>query len=274
MNYIEQINVFWLLDEEHSFNGNESRLYFYLLKKSNSLYWKNPLTNADGHTATMVGISVNTLKTARNRLQQAGLIQFKAGGSGARDKTVYQIISAENVINKVSTIDTLSAKSLTPYPPPYQQKADDISKQKQNVNKTKPLLPAVPAPRVVKKKKNEEKETEPHWAALVKTWFHFNLEKFGDEPIFQGSETRSLKNIVILLKKRAEKKEMEWTEAAAVDRFRSYLLACFADEWLAAHFLLGNLETQFDKIILNHGNNRKITGGVRTPGRDIEFDRP
>src|SRR5919199_1364228 len=99
MNYLEQINVFWLLDSEYSFNGNESRLYFYLLKQSNSLYWKNPFSNADGYTASMVGISVNTLKTCRNRLQQAGLIHFKPGGNGSRDKCMYQIVEANNVIS-------------------------------------------------------------------------------------------------------------------------------------------------------------------------------
>src|SRR4051812_48318913 len=101
MNYIEQLNMFWLLDTEHLFNGNESRLYFYLLKLSNSLFWKNPLTNADGYTASVVGISVNTLKTARNRLQQAGLIQFKPGGKGSRDKCVYLIIPASQLVDKV-----------------------------------------------------------------------------------------------------------------------------------------------------------------------------
>jgi len=82
MNYIEQINWFWLLGGAHFSDGNETRLYFFLLKQSNSLYWKDTLANADGYIAAMVGISVNTLKTCRNRLQQAGLITFKTGGSG------------------------------------------------------------------------------------------------------------------------------------------------------------------------------------------------
>ena len=150
MNYLEQINVFWLLDIEHSFNGNETRLYLYLLKQSNSLYWKNPLTNADGHTAAMVGISVNTLKTTRNKLKQAGLIEFKTGGKGRLDKCVYEIIAADMVRGKVSKNDTLQDgryQNLTPDPYPNQQpnaypnqqKTDDIyklkhkPKQKQNI---------------------------------------------------------------------------------------------------------------------------------------------
>lgn len=137
LDYIKQINVFWLLDAEHLFNGNESRLYFYLLKLSNSLYWKNPLTNADGYTAATVGISINTLKTARNRLQQAGLIRFKPGGNGSRDKCIYELIEAAKILNKVSNSDTLSSESLTPYPQPNQRKADDINKQKPKETKPK-----------------------------------------------------------------------------------------------------------------------------------------
>lgn len=145
MNYIEQIKAFWTLDKEHSFSGNESRLYFYLLELSNSLYWKNPLTNADGYTAAVVGISVNTLKTCRNRLQQAGLIRFKSGGSGARDKSVYEIMESENMLskisNKVSNIDTLSTKSLIPYQAPYGQNTATINKQKHKLNNKTPYSP-------------------------------------------------------------------------------------------------------------------------------------
>lgn len=155
MNYINQINVFWKLDAEHSFNGNESRLYFYLLELSNSLYWKNPLTNADGYTASRVGISVNTLKTCRNRLQQAGLIKFKPGGNGARDKCIYEILEAGLVLSKVSKSDTLPDtryQNLTPYPQPYhepypqpyQQNADDIIKHK--LEETKPNERVTPSP--------------------------------------------------------------------------------------------------------------------------------
>ena len=134
MNYIELINVFWKLDAEHSFNGNETRLYFYLLNLSNSLRWKNPLTNADGHTASMVAISVNTLKSVRNRLQQLGLINFKPGGKGSRNKCQYFIVPPAQVLRnnavKVSEFDTLLNDSLTPYLIPGMGNYDDISKHK------------------------------------------------------------------------------------------------------------------------------------------------
>lgn len=145
MNYIEQIKAFWLLDKVYSFSGNETRLYFYLLEQSNLLYWKNPLANADGYTAGVVGISINTLKTLRNKLQQAGLIRFKSGGKGARDKSLYELLAADEIIskvsNKVSKFDTLSSEKLTPYLYPYGEKVDDNNKLKHKLKKEESPLP-------------------------------------------------------------------------------------------------------------------------------------
>jgi len=124
------------LDAEHSFNGNETRLYFFLLKQSNSLYWKDTLANADGYTAAMVGISVNTLKTCRNRLQQAGLITFKTGGSGPRDKCRYTIMDArvQRDGGRYQKLTPDPQPYPQPYLSPYPQKTDDNYKQKQKKN--------------------------------------------------------------------------------------------------------------------------------------------
>lgn len=270
--------MFWLLDAEHSFNGNESRLYFYLLKLSNSLYWKNPLTNADGYTASMVGISVNTLKTCRNRLQQAGLIRFKPGGNGARDKCLYEITDAENIKDKVSKNDTLKEvryQNLTPnlqpylqpYPYPYQQNTDDIYKHKPN--KTKPNnsdsiesgtdeknLSDLKTKKERKKSPAEKKKGDvtEHWQELVQTWFEFNTENFnGFKPSFKGQDAKSLKVIVTNLEKRSIAKGIPWSEDAAIDTLRNYLSFAIKDKWLKNNFLLSNLEKQLDKILINGG---------------------
>lgn len=93
MNYIELINWFWKLDEHWQFTCCETRLYFYLLKIANGLGWVDNWTHSDEKTSANVGVSVNTMKTARNRLHQAGLISFLAGGKGQRNKTRYQILT-------------------------------------------------------------------------------------------------------------------------------------------------------------------------------------
>lgn len=101
MNYIELINRFWELDEAWQFSCCETRLYFYLVKTANRLGWENNWTHSDDKTSANVGVSKNTLKTARNKLSQAGLISFKEGGKGHANKTRYQILTP-NPIPKVT----------------------------------------------------------------------------------------------------------------------------------------------------------------------------
>lgn len=92
MNYIDLINHFWRTDEGAQFTGWEAKLYFYLIKTANSLGWVNVFWHSDSRVSANVGMSVNTMKTSRNRLKQVGLIEFISGGKGHGDKTRYQIL--------------------------------------------------------------------------------------------------------------------------------------------------------------------------------------
>ena len=89
MTYIDLINQFWDIDEDWQFTCCETRLYFYLLKTANRLGWADSWTRSDAKVSSDVGVSVKTMKTARNRLVQAGLIEVVSGGKGQRDKTKY-----------------------------------------------------------------------------------------------------------------------------------------------------------------------------------------
>lgn len=91
MTYIDLINHFWDIDEDWQFTCCETRLYFYLLKTANRLGWVDSWTRSDTKVSSDVGVSVKTMKTARNRLMQAGLIEVYPGGKGQRDKTKYAI---------------------------------------------------------------------------------------------------------------------------------------------------------------------------------------
>lgn len=77
MNYIEQIKGFWRLHEEHSFSTTEIALYFQLLEVCNICRWKNPFRRNNAKIIADLSISFNTLKNARNKLQQLGLISFR-----------------------------------------------------------------------------------------------------------------------------------------------------------------------------------------------------
>lgn len=94
MNYIDLIRNFWLIDEQRGFNGNETRLYFFLLNLANRLYWQAKwLEYGDDRMKANIGISAAVLRTTRNNLKEAMLIDFVVGGSKFRVKTRYQILT-------------------------------------------------------------------------------------------------------------------------------------------------------------------------------------
>jgi hypothetical protein len=100
MNYIEQIRGFWWAHEEHSFNTTEVAVYFYLLEVCNICHWKNPFKRNNAKIGADLGVSFNTLKNARNRLAQVGLISFKT--TNGSPNVVYTLSKFDKVTNEVS----------------------------------------------------------------------------------------------------------------------------------------------------------------------------
>ncbi len=118
MQYIDLINNFWRIDEQKAFNGNETRLYFFLLHLANRSYWKIEwLEYGDEKMKAYLGISSTVLRTARENLKDALLIDFVSGGRGFRVKTRYKILTPklasklEPLYNKTKTIDNISNSS-------------------------------------------------------------------------------------------------------------------------------------------------------------------
>lgn len=132
MNYIELINNFWELDEQWQFTCCETRLYFYLVKTANRLGWVDNWTHSDVKASANVGVSENSLKTARNKLIQSGLIDFKAGGKYRGDKNRYQILIPKPTPNH------------DPYRPPnHDPKPTPLNKHKLNETIKPPVCPPV-----------------------------------------------------------------------------------------------------------------------------------
>lgn len=110
--YIDLINRFWQLDEQHSFNPEQTRLYFYLLKVANASVpaWPDSFERADNKVAADNGIkSVNTMKKYRDRLIEVGLIHFEAGGKGQSNRGRYQVR-----YQKLTPKPAVSCQILTP----------------------------------------------------------------------------------------------------------------------------------------------------------------
>lgn len=101
MNLFDLINNFWRVDELKNFSGNETRLYFFLLHLANRSFWPEWFEYADERMVANANISRQVLKSSRNRLKEAELIEFIAGG-GFRVKSKYRILTPKSTLSSAS----------------------------------------------------------------------------------------------------------------------------------------------------------------------------
>lgn len=120
MNLFDLLANFWRVDEQKNFSGNETRLYFFLIHLANRSFWAEQIEFADKRMATNANISLQVLKSARERLKAAGLIDYVPGG-GFRVKTTYRIL----------------APNLAPKPSPHHIKTKDKNDNKDSYGKKK-----------------------------------------------------------------------------------------------------------------------------------------
>ena len=92
MNLFELLANFWRIDEQKNFTGNETRLYFFLIHLANRSFWPSWIEFADKRMVANANISLQVLKSARERLKEAELLNYIPGG-GYRVKTKYQILT-------------------------------------------------------------------------------------------------------------------------------------------------------------------------------------
>ena len=92
MNLFDLLANFWRVDEQKNFAGNETRLFFFLIHLANRSFWPEWIEFADKKMVVNANISLQVLKSARERLKEAGLLNYIPGG-GFRVKTKYQILT-------------------------------------------------------------------------------------------------------------------------------------------------------------------------------------
>jgi len=106
MNLFDLLANFWRLDEQQNFSGNETRLYFFLIHLVNRSFWPEWIEFADKRMVANANISLQVLKSARERLQEAELLDFVPGG-GFRVKTKYRILTPKsNLKHSPSLLNT------------------------------------------------------------------------------------------------------------------------------------------------------------------------
>lgn len=98
MNIYDLLSNFWRVDEQKNFSGNETRLYFFLVNLANRSYWAEWIEFADKKMVANANMSLQVLKTARERLREAELLDYVSGG-GHRIKTKYRILAPKSALN-------------------------------------------------------------------------------------------------------------------------------------------------------------------------------
>ncbi len=301
MTYIELINNFWELDEDWQFTCCETRLYFYLLKTANRLGWVDSWTRSDAKVSSDVGVSVNSMKTARNRLVQAGLIEFKSGGNGQRDKTRY-IVRCQNLIPKLQPKHEPNLiPNREPKPQPYINKTKIKTK---NINipptppkgvdkaKEKELLEKEEALRVLEEelKKREaelgaqsdnppskpKKRPNPLNSEARKLFEERYQDLFSSNYYWSAKDAGNMSSLLKKLKFQREKKNLPIDDQGVLNALK-YLLDSITDGWILENFSVTNINSKFNEIVSQimarkqeHGNT-KHTDGAKA--REQQTDR-
>lgn len=95
MNLFDLLANFWRMDEQENFSGNDTRLYFFLVHLANRSYWSEWIEYSNKRLVANANISLDVLKSSRDRLKAAGLLDYASGG-GHRVKTKYQILAPKS----------------------------------------------------------------------------------------------------------------------------------------------------------------------------------
>ncbi len=108
----------------------------------------------------------------------------------------------------------------------------------------------------------------PYGLAMERQWLSFYRSKFGFKPTYGKTQALSLDAIIKGLKQRSVDTKAKWTKGLAFEWFEDFLNRAYADKWLGTHFLLSNLERQFDLILNNESpsgtNNAANTAQRKT----------
>lgn len=95
MNLFDLLANFWRVDEQENFSGNDTRLYFFLIHLANRSFWSEWIEYPNDRMVVNANISLQVLKSSRERLKEAGLLNYVSGG-GHRVKTKYQILAPKS----------------------------------------------------------------------------------------------------------------------------------------------------------------------------------
>ena len=96
MNYIEQINGFWIKSETSDLSGLDIAVYMSLLKYCNRLNWLNPFVCHWDIVCQTSKVSKNAYYKSIDRLELCGLIKYQKGVKNTTQKPKILILELKN----------------------------------------------------------------------------------------------------------------------------------------------------------------------------------
>ena len=96
MNYIEQINGFWIKSETSDLSGLDIAVYMSLLKYCNRLNWLNPFVCHWDIVCQTSKVSKNAYYKSIERLELCGLIKYQKGVKNTTQKPKILILELKN----------------------------------------------------------------------------------------------------------------------------------------------------------------------------------
>ncbi|WP_375560223.1 hypothetical protein ACE193_21335 [Bernardetia sp. OM2101] len=107
------MNAYWSMAELERFTPSEGILFAALVDLANKLFWKNTIAITNVRLADKISVSEKTMISARNKLKQKGLIDFKSGKRGSACKyqfPLFQKLHCKNYSTTVKVSDNVKVK--------------------------------------------------------------------------------------------------------------------------------------------------------------------
>lgn len=241
MNYIELINQFWQIRRSRRITSLQADVYFCLLNECNLRGWENPFEISNGLICASIGISEPSLIDARNRLQQAGLIQFEKGIRKAKRPVYY--------LNNLSK--SLSINRVKPLVKPLVKTED---KAEPNIIYNNNII----------NNKLKQNKTTPKSGVVVKDFIDQVIDEFiqsfskirgcGYEITNKGKERSAAGKLIKLYKDKNPNSESTKT----IKDLGHYFDLCLSieNEWIYNNMSLSIIVSKFNEIntILRNGN--------------------
>ena len=242
-------------------------IYFFAIEHYNRMGWKDKFGLPTSMVLDAIGMkSYSTYKTHFDDLVEWGFIdvleysknQYSANIIALSKKAKANVKALDKALVKHASKHSESTHQST------RQSTSSIDKQETRNKKQETRNNSSVLPTAGGAASDAENVTE-FWPKIVDVWFVFYEQKKGIKPTFEGAQQKSLKHLIENLKKRSLDKGTPWTEENAAATFTKFLEYSYNDNWIATNFLLTNLITKFDKIILNE---KSTTSNRNQPNYD------